>query len=208
MITKPAGPWHRLIAALIDLGIQLMLVWVACSQISPSPDLPFLLARIGWALSLLIFIYPLGYHLIINTWLTANLGGSLGKLISGLEVVDSSGKHLSFKRAFFRNQIGYLVSGIFLWLGYVWIWIDPDHRGWHDQIAGSFVKTSRSHGILTGLLGLLMIIIINGVLLGKVVSQFIDNSSVYQGIVEDVGKEINNFAHPAPSSLPLPSPYR
>lgn len=208
MITTPASPWHRLIAALIDFGVQLILVCVAFGLVAPSPNLPFLLARVGWSLTLLIFIYPLGYHLIINTLLTAKLGGSLGKLISGLEIVDDSDKHLSFKRAFFRNQIGYLVSGVFLWLGFIWIWVDPDRRGWHDQIAGSQVKPSRPGGLLTGLLGLVLVVIINGVLLRKVISQFVVNSNVYREIVEDVGEEFGHFAPPAPLSLPQPSPYR
>ena len=35
--------------------------------------------------------------------------------------------------------IGYGLSALALWLGYVWIIIDDERQGWHDHLAGTYV---------------------------------------------------------------------
>ena len=38
-----------------------------------------------------------------------------------------------------RRLIGYWISGIVFYLGYIWIFIDKRKRGWFDLIAGTVV---------------------------------------------------------------------
>ncbi len=45
---------------------------------------------------------------------------------------------MTFGVAFLR-WVGSLISGLFLWLGYLWIAIDGRKQGWHDKIAATLV---------------------------------------------------------------------
>ena len=84
-------------------------------------------------LTLLAFvIYALYYSLQ-----TAR-GATVGKRVFGLRVVTAEGQVPGFGRALLRHTIGYLISSIFL-LGFIWIAFDPQHQGWHDKIAGTYV---------------------------------------------------------------------
>ncbi len=45
---------------------------------------------------------------------------------------------VGYKKGFFR-WIGMEISGMVLFLGYIWILIDKKRQGWHDKIAGTYV---------------------------------------------------------------------
>ena len=45
---------------------------------------------------------------------------------------------MTFGLAFLR-WVGYILSGIFLYLGFLWIAWDGRKQGWHDKIAGTVV---------------------------------------------------------------------
>ncbi len=67
----------------------------------------------------------------------ARSGQTPGMRPFGLYVVrDSDGGKVSAGQAILR-LIGLIISGIPLYLGYIWIFIDKRHRGWHDLIAGT-----------------------------------------------------------------------
>jgi uncharacterized RDD family membrane protein YckC len=66
------------------------------------------------------------------------LRGTLGKLLLGIEVVNSDGSALSFSQAAKRNLLkilSFLVCG----LGCLWIAWSPKKQSWHDMLAGTFV---------------------------------------------------------------------
>ena len=57
----------------------------------------------------------------------------------GLYVVrDSDGGRISVGQAVLR-LIGMWVAAIPVYLGFIWVFIDARHRGWHDLIAGTVV---------------------------------------------------------------------
>jgi len=72
----------------------------------------------------------------IGSW-SAN-GQSIGQSTLGVTVVGRDGKKLSVGRAFLR-YIGFMISSLFLGLGFVWVAFDKQRQGWHDKIAGSYV---------------------------------------------------------------------
>ncbi len=45
---------------------------------------------------------------------------------------------MSFGKTVMR-LIGYFVSSIVIWLGFLWILFDANKQGWHDKIAGTYV---------------------------------------------------------------------
>jgi len=66
-------------------------------------------------------------------------GATPGKRLLGIKVVDAaSGKLLSDTQVIIR-LFGYLISAIFLCLGFFWIDFDKRRQGWHDKLARSVV---------------------------------------------------------------------
>jgi uncharacterized RDD family membrane protein YckC len=66
-------------------------------------------------------------------------------MIFGLKVVQTrgeKGEKMTPGIAFLR-WVGYLVSSLFLYLGFIWIAFDGKKQGWHDKIAGTIVVQVR-----------------------------------------------------------------
>lgn len=59
----------------------------------------------------------------------------------GLRVVSTDGQPMTMGKAFIR-YIGYIISAIVFYLGFIWIAIDKDKQGWHDKIANTYVIKS------------------------------------------------------------------
>lgn len=74
----------------------------------------------------------------------ATAGRTLGKWLLGLRVVGPNRSPITYAQAF-KRWIGYFVSG-FLGLGFLWILISRERRGWHDYLAGTWVIHDRSSG--------------------------------------------------------------
>ncbi len=53
-------------------------------------------------------------------------------------VRDRDGGPITWGPAILR-LIGYYVSALVFYIGYIWIFIDKRKRGWHDLIAGTVV---------------------------------------------------------------------
>jgi uncharacterized RDD family membrane protein YckC len=83
----------------------------------------------------------LGLSLIYYVAAWAGSGQTIGKAVAGIRVVGADGQSLSVGRALLR-YIGYLVSGLALSLGFLWIALDRKRQGWHDKLAGSYVVYS------------------------------------------------------------------
>lgn len=61
-----------------------------------------------------------------------------GKALLGLRVVRPDGDKLTFWRAV-RRAVGYILSALPLFLGYLWVLVDDRRRGWHDKLADTVV---------------------------------------------------------------------
>lgn len=95
-------------------------------------ELADIVVRMVGAVSFLItyFAYPIFF------WVT--IGQTPGKILLGLRVTRLDGQRISVGRAFLR-VLGYWVSAIVLFLGFIWILFDAQRQGWHDKIAGTYV---------------------------------------------------------------------
>ncbi len=98
---------------------------------------------------LLPFAEHVAHGLLFFLYFCATLssfGGSPGKLLLGLRVVDAAnGAKLTFGRAIFRETVGKLISAAPLAIGFVMAFMRQDTRALHDLTAGTVVKR-----ILTG----------------------------------------------------------
>jgi len=91
-------------------------------------------------ISCLVFIVSVGYF--VAFWATT--GQTPGKMALGIKVIDTDGAPLSWGKAFLR-YVGYIVSGVILSIGFLWIAFDDKRQGWHDKIAGTYVVGKDTH---------------------------------------------------------------
>lgn len=79
------------------------------------------------------------YSLILIWLCWRYFGGTPGKLLLRLRIVDAeTGAPLTAKQEMLR-ALGYIPSLLPLMLGFVWVMFDKRRRAWHDMIAGSAV---------------------------------------------------------------------
>lgn len=148
----------RLLAGYLDYAILALPITFLLWYAGTSYSMPVLVQR----LFLLIIIWlPFGILSLLHPiFFTHYFGGTVGKLLTGLKVIDEHGKYLSLKRSFFRHTVGYQFSGILFGLGFLAIIKDPQKQGWHDKAVGSKVIVEKRKWPLA-LLMLLALIILN-----------------------------------------------
>jgi len=122
-----AGFWRRFVAWIID-GILLgavsgILMFIISAQQTAS-----------WLGTVIGIVYIVGFW----TW----RGQTPGKMVMGVKIIKTDGSPIGIGRAILR-YIGYLVSAIIIFIGYLMIAWDGRKQGLHDKIAGTYVvKTS------------------------------------------------------------------
>jgi uncharacterized RDD family membrane protein YckC len=84
------------------------------------------------ALAVLLFI-PAYFVLF---WVL--VGATPGKRILGLKVIRTGSQHISWGRAIVR-YVGYWISALPLFLGFLWVFVDARRQGWHDKLADTIV---------------------------------------------------------------------
>jgi|SRR3989338_11623103 len=120
------GFWIRFVAALLD-GIILGI---------PNAILQFSLM---WGTGSVALSYiPTIAIVVLTIYLDGNVGGTPGKLILGLRIVNEQGTTIGIPRAILR-YIGKIVSGMILLIGYIMIGFTQKKQGLHDMIASTYV---------------------------------------------------------------------
>lgn len=164
--------WQRLLACLIDIFIFFFLhtyFWSILAQSASGEKLLFNL----YLYLVIVIISPIG--IFYQVLLPFYLGGTIGKLITGLRIVSESDKTLSFKRIAFRQTAGYIFSWTFFGLGYWSIFKDPNRQAWHDKIVGSKVIVVQKNWIF-GIILLVALIFGSGSMIYKSIESFVYNS--------------------------------
>ncbi len=134
------GFWRRFFALIIDsIILTIIFFLILFLIIGPDNFLTELLKeeegpKVSFAQFIFIFIIWLYY-----VSLTVIYGGTIGKLILGLRVVDQNYQKISWGRAILREIIGKFISGLVFSLGYLWVIFDSKKQAWHDKIAGTYV---------------------------------------------------------------------
>jgi uncharacterized RDD family membrane protein YckC len=136
---KPAGFFSRLEAFIIDLFVILLaslggiglVILIIRFFVRPFFDLNINLVRYyPQMVTVTIVVYYLFF------W--ALFGFTPGKFLLGLKIVRQDGRKLGLGRAIVRF-IGYWISAIFLFLGFIWIIFDSRREAWHDKLADTHV---------------------------------------------------------------------
>lgn len=130
-----AGFWVRVVAAIIDsiliLAITFPLLFAIYGQAVIASD------KFVQGPGEVLISYVLPMALTIFLWM--KFGGTPGKRILGLKVLDEkTGEHLTGGKSILR-YIGYFASMLVLFLGIIWVAFDKKKKGLHDHIAGTVV---------------------------------------------------------------------
>lgn len=84
----------------------------------------------------LLINFVLFYAYFILFWML--IGQTPGKMLMGVRIVSTNGGPISFFQAV-RRIIGYWISAIVLFMGFLWVLISDTRQGWHDKFANTYV---------------------------------------------------------------------
>ncbi len=142
------GFWRRMMAFCIDKIIlfttSIFILFVGVLALSLgflshySELMPERLAEMTLTFVALYFLMTAFISMLYFTYFHGTTGQTFGKMIFGLKVVQSTGEKMTLGVGFLR-WVGYLISGMVCYLGFIWIAIDGKKQGWHDKIAGTVV---------------------------------------------------------------------
>jgi uncharacterized RDD family membrane protein YckC len=139
-----AGFVTRLIAWIIDqlvvAGFTFISGWIASFVLDTLPfDNQVYELTVALILVIVNFAFLLFYF--IGLWMIS--GQTLGKSIMGLRIVRADGERLKLRNAILRF-IGYPISGMLLFLGYLMVLVDRRRQALHDKIGGTIVVYSET----------------------------------------------------------------
>jgi uncharacterized RDD family membrane protein YckC len=139
------GFWRRAVAFSIDMVILhfISLILFFIGVMALHTGFVSRLPRVSLTEMTESFVIP--YYvavLLINmsyfTYFHGIAGQTPGKMLLGLMVVQTTEEKMTPGIAFLR-WVGYIISGLFLYLGFIWAAFDGKKQGWHDKIAGTMV---------------------------------------------------------------------
>jgi uncharacterized RDD family membrane protein YckC len=76
--------------------------------------------------------------LVYNIFFWMLAGKTLGKAVMGIRVIGPRGARVTFWCAL-RRSVGYWISALPFFLGFLWVLITEERTGWHDKLAGTRV---------------------------------------------------------------------
>lgn len=130
----PAAPfWRHLLAMLYDSLIIIPLfmaaaaLWIAVFGPTKTLDEPAVPAVLQWCSWILILLLFFGIF-----WRRA--GQTLGMQAWRIELMSTSGEPLTWKQVTIRLS-GAMLSAVFFGGGYLWRFVPPHHRYWHDRLS-------------------------------------------------------------------------
>lgn len=85
--------------------------------------------------ALLSFLIWFAYYVLLET----AFGGTIGKLLVGLKVVNSQGCRITFGEAVIRNVMRIVDGLLFYLVGAIFAWSSPLHQRLGDRLAGTVV---------------------------------------------------------------------
>ena len=91
----------------------------------------------------LIELVLLVLELAYVTYFWTSTGSTPGQMLVGIKVIDKdSGQNVKPSQAVVR-WVGLIISGIPIFIGYIWAAFDPQKQGWMDKLANTQVVKTR-----------------------------------------------------------------
>jgi uncharacterized RDD family membrane protein YckC len=152
-VTRYAGFWIRVVAALIDTTLLSMIIgpllWQIYGRGYFQAYFDLVQGRIYEAADKPLFAGPADVLLslvlpaigIVAFWIARE--ATPGKMLLSLRIVDAKTLGHMRKSQAVGRYLGYYVSTFPLGLGLLWVAFDPRKQGWHDKLAGTIVIRTR-----------------------------------------------------------------
>ena len=90
---------------------------------------------VRWLVTIASGFLTFGVYSIL-AWML--VGKTAGKALMGLRVLGQDGRPVTFHQALVR-ALGYYVSGLALFIGFLWVLVDDRRQTWHDKLARTVV---------------------------------------------------------------------
>ena len=141
---KTAGFFRRYFATMLDFSINMSISFVpflftTFSVVEAYIKSPSSFNVISLILPIVfLFIMPIGIF-FYSWYFTHKFGGTIGKILFGLRIVDEGGSYIDKSTAFWRMTAGRAVSSSFFGLGYFWAFRKKEDLTWHDRFLGTKV---------------------------------------------------------------------
>jgi uncharacterized RDD family membrane protein YckC len=131
-----ADAGNRFLAYLIDgliMGGIMFVYFIALAIVGGilfniSEGLGAIVFLLGYFAALVLFIY---YYIWCNK---RHNGQTIGKKMMNIRVVTLSGAPITTTQFVLRNTVGYWISGVILYIGFLMILFDTEKQGLHDKI--------------------------------------------------------------------------
>lgn len=177
-----AGFWIRSLARVIDILIFYILIFAIIYFLT------FRIERISESISALVLFISFGLifapiEWLYLSWTTSQFGGTVGKLFSGLRVINDKGENLHFWKSIFRYTIGYTISKMFFGVGFYWITRDKNKQGWHDSVSDTYVIKPIESG-MNVLMGVL-VIIVQVIVIFFIIAGIVNNTYRFGKLMKD-----------------------
>ena len=144
--TTPGGPsgpragfWRRFAAVLIDgLIVAVVAVVIVVVGVAADSSAVIVIGYIVWVVGFAVYeIYFTG----------SPSGQTPGKRALGIRVIDfATGGPIGYGRSTIR-WLGRILSGIFCYLGYLWMLWDKEKQTWHDKMANDVVVPTSAYPV-------------------------------------------------------------
>lgn len=184
-----AGFGRRFFASSLDGIISTVISYIILLPLGWNPFQVRVGSSAHWT-SVLISTFVGALYLILF-WVNGK-GATPGKKLFGIKIVQVNDSPINYSKAILR-WLGYIVSGLPLFLGYLWIIWDKEKRGWHDKIAGTkVIKIDKRSKVIQAILVAILLIIFYAIFVG---------AGIYQGLKEFKEDQGVREASPTPTTL-------
>lgn len=147
--------FNRLVAFMLDIFILYVLGALVFILLLNSSNNENYIGNIILFITYILLVHGI-LMLLLNAYLVSKFGGTVGKLISGLNIENEDGSRLTVKQAIFREYIAKTVSFAFFGLGFFWIFKTQKKQAWHDMISSTVVVKKRN--MIFGILSLILLL--------------------------------------------------
>ena len=138
-----AGFWIRTGAWIIDSILILLITMPLIYAIYGGSYFYYEEMILGVPDFLISYVFP--FVATILFWIYKS--ATPGKMVVKLKVVDAkTGNPPSVQQSIIR-YIGYFISTLPLFLGFIWVAWDRKKQGWHDKMAGTVVIRPQNKGV-------------------------------------------------------------
>ncbi|MCC6743863.1 MAG: RDD family protein [Acidobacteria bacterium] len=131
---------QRLGAFLFDLLLFLIVLMSATFLLSSYSERSIVSSNAMLVAFYCVAFLLFGFNFIL---LAGRTGQTVGKRLVGIRIVKVDHAPAGYMSVVLRHVVGYLLSTVGFFLGFVWIVWDSRNQGWHDKIARTIVVLAR-----------------------------------------------------------------